>query len=160
MTESNDNEDGASGTAAAIQERSSNSRERDCHPNFYSQHVTNRNRRNAPRISDMKISTRNINHHSQSCTLRLRTRRLGLLALATDHSPLFFYPEQRANRNCRKALGITYMEFSTRNTLHHSQSSSLTSRARANRVRDLDPSAALPLAKEDYRSAQFTIRID
>ena len=41
------------------------------------------------------------------------------------------YPGQRANRNCRKPLGISYMKISTRNSLQHSQSPSLTSRTRA-----------------------------
>src|SRR5579863_5549353 len=40
------------------------------------------------------------------------------------------YPEQPANRNRRKPLGISYMKISTRNSLQHSQSSSLTSRTR------------------------------
>ena len=38
--------------------------------NFYSQHVTSRNRRKPRRISYIKFSTRNKNHHSQSFTLR------------------------------------------------------------------------------------------
>jgi hypothetical protein len=36
---------------------------------FYSQHVTNRNRCNFPRIRCLQISTRNINHPCQSFTL-------------------------------------------------------------------------------------------
>jgi hypothetical protein len=35
----------------------------------YSQHVTNRNRRNSLQIRNMKISTRNINRSMQSCAL-------------------------------------------------------------------------------------------
>ena len=37
--------------------------------NFYSQHVTSRNRRKPRRISYIKFSTRNINDHSESFTL-------------------------------------------------------------------------------------------
>jgi hypothetical protein len=52
--------------------------------NFYSQHVTNRKRRNPPEMNHIKISTRNINHHSQSLTLASRARRPWFSALEFD----------------------------------------------------------------------------
>jgi hypothetical protein len=119
------------------------SRHRPCAPRqiaarqFYSQHVTNRKSRNPLTTKDMKISTRNINQHSQSSTLIFCIRRLWPSPLATSQSPLLplarrsaslggGYPEQRANRNRHKPFEIRYIKISTRNSLRHSRSSSLT----------------------------------